>query len=54
MENGYPEYVTKSAIDGLVKKVKLPAPDEFTQDWEYEVSDSSRIPNSYMTMKISN
>ncbi|MGF0470739.1 hypothetical protein ACQQ6W_13975 [Lysinibacillus fusiformis] len=43
MENGYPEYVTKSAIDGLVKKVKLPAPDEFTQDWEYEVSDSSRI-----------
>ncbi|TQR39817.1 hypothetical protein C7Y47_01990 [Lysinibacillus sphaericus] len=43
MENVYPEYVTKSAIEGLVKKVKLPAPDEFTQDWEYEVSDSSRI-----------
>ncbi|MFJ7914707.1 MULTISPECIES: hypothetical protein [unclassified Lysinibacillus] len=43
MENLYPEYVTKSAIEGLVKKVKLPTSDEFTQDWEYEVSDSSRI-----------
>ncbi|MGG1643692.1 hypothetical protein ACIFQM_20955 [Paenibacillus sp. NRS-1782] len=43
MENIYPEYVTKSAIEGLVKKIKLPAPDEFSQDWEYEVSDSSRI-----------
>ncbi|WP_042473874.1 hypothetical protein [Bacillus ndiopicus] len=43
MENVYPEYVTKSAIEGLVKKVKLPAPDEFSQDWEYEVADSSRI-----------
>ncbi|AZK48573.1 hypothetical protein [Paenibacillus lentus] len=43
MENIYPEYVTKSAIEGLVKKIKLPAPDEFSQDWEYEVADSSRI-----------
>ncbi|GIO04062.1 hypothetical protein J31TS6_00900 [Brevibacillus reuszeri] len=43
MENVYPEYVTKRAIEGLVRKVKLPAPDEFSQDWEYEVSDSSRI-----------
>ena len=43
MENVYPKYVTKSAIEGLVKKVNLPAPDEFSQDWEYEVSDSSRI-----------
>lgn len=43
MENVYPEYVTKSAIEGLVKKVKLPAPDEFSQDWEYEVSDSSKV-----------
>lgn len=33
MENKYPEYVTKSAIEGLVKKIKLPAPDEFSQDW---------------------
>lgn len=43
MKNVYPEYVTKSAVEGLVKKIKLPAPDEFSQDWEYEVSDSSRI-----------
>lgn len=43
MENVYPEYVTKSAIEGLVKKINLPSPDEFSQDWEYEVSDSSRL-----------
>lgn len=43
MENVNPEYVTKSAIEGLVQKITLPAPDEFSQDWEYEVSDSSRI-----------
>ena len=43
MENWYPEYVTKSAVEGLVKKIKLPAPDEFSQDWEYEVSDSSKV-----------
>ncbi|WP_019637121.1 hypothetical protein [Paenibacillus fonticola] len=41
MENIYPEYVTKSAIEGLVKKI--PVPDEYSQDWEYEVADSSRI-----------
>lgn len=29
MENIYPEYVTKSAIEGLVKKIKLPSPDKF-------------------------
>jgi hypothetical protein len=43
MEDIYPKYVTKAAIDGLVEKVKLPAPDEFDQDWEYIVSDSSRL-----------
>ncbi|MGA3599133.1 hypothetical protein [Lysinibacillus agricola] len=43
MENKYPKYVTKRAIEGLVKKIKLPAPDEFSQDWEYEVSDSSKV-----------
>ncbi|GED59181.1 hypothetical protein BFO01nite_33130 [Brevibacillus formosus] len=26
-----------------VKKINLPAPNEFSQDWEYEVSDSSRV-----------
>ncbi|MED1919058.1 hypothetical protein [Brevibacillus sp. DP1.3A] len=43
MENINPKYVTRSAIEGLVKKIKLPAPKEFSQDWEYEVSDSSRV-----------
>jgi hypothetical protein len=43
MENIFPKYVTKSAIEGLVQKIKLPPPDEFSQDWEYEVSDPSRI-----------
>lgn len=39
----YPKVVTHSAIEGLVQKVNLPLPDEFSQDWEYEVSDSTRI-----------
>lgn len=43
MENTNPKYVTRSAIEGLVKKIKLPAPNEFSQDWEYKVSDSSRV-----------
>lgn len=43
MENITPKYVTRSAIEGLVKKINLPAPHEFSQDWEYEVSDSSRV-----------
>lgn len=38
-----PKYVTKEAIEGLVTKIGVPAPDEFSQDWEYEVSDASRI-----------
>ncbi|WP_020620884.1 hypothetical protein [Paenibacillus daejeonensis] len=43
MENVSPKYVTKHAIEGLVEKINLPAPDEYSQDWEYEVSDSSRL-----------
>lgn len=43
MTNVSPKYVTKSAIAGLVQKIKLPPPDQFSQDWEYEVSDPSRI-----------
>lgn len=43
MGNIHPKYVTKRAIEGLVQKVNLPSPDEFSQDWEVEVSDSSRI-----------
>lgn len=43
MGNIYPKYVTKEAIEGLVKKIKLPMSDRYSQDWEYEVSDSSRV-----------
>ncbi|SFF11302.1 hypothetical protein SAMN04487969_11480 [Paenibacillus algorifonticola] len=43
MNNSHPRYVTRSAVEGLVEKMKLPAPGEFTQDWEYEVADSTRI-----------
>lgn len=43
MENINPKFVTRSAIEGLVKKINLPTPNEFSQDWEYEVTDSSRV-----------
>lgn len=29
--------------DGFAEKLHLPEPGEFTQDWEYEVADSSRV-----------
>ena len=35
--------VTMKAINSLVKGLNLPEPGEFTQDWEYEVSDPERI-----------
>lgn len=43
MANEYPKYITQNAIEGLVQKINLPAPDEYSQDWEYEVADASRI-----------
>lgn len=43
MENIYPQYVTKEAVEGLVRKINLPMPGRYSQDWEYEVSDSSRV-----------
>lgn len=36
-------YPTKQAIESLIDKLSLPKPDEFTQDWEYEVTDVNRI-----------
>lgn len=39
----YPKYVTREAIESLVNKLSLPKPGPFTQDWEYEVSDETRI-----------
>jgi len=43
MEREYPEYVTKEAVDSLTQKLDLPKKDGFSQDWEYEVSDSSKV-----------
>ncbi|BFT70082.1 hypothetical protein [Paenibacillus sp. P36] len=42
MDN-YPKYVTREAIESLVKKLSLPKLEPFTQDWEYEVADDTRI-----------
>ncbi len=35
--------VTKKAIDNLIKKLKLPEYDKFSQDWEYEVANIERL-----------
>lgn len=43
MADKYPKYVTQTAMKGLIQKIDLPAPDEFSQDWEYEVSDAARV-----------
>jgi hypothetical protein len=43
MENVYPQYVTREAIVSLIKKLNLPSNGEYSQDWEYEVADSSRV-----------
>jgi hypothetical protein len=43
MENNYPMYVTRNVVYSLAEKLHLPEPGEFTQDWEYEVADSSRV-----------
>jgi hypothetical protein len=36
-------HATRSAIEGLAKYLRLPSPDRFSQDWEYEVADSSKV-----------
>ena len=41
MDELYPEYVTKEAIEGLVKKLNLPRPDRYSQDWEYVITSYS-------------
>ncbi|WP_379359863.1 MULTISPECIES: hypothetical protein [unclassified Paenibacillus] len=43
MENNYPKYVTREVMYKLAEKLNLPEPDEYSQDWEYEVADTSRI-----------
>lgn len=36
-------YTTKETIESLCRKLKLPKPHEYSQDWEDEVMDSQRI-----------
>lgn len=43
MGDYYPEYGTKEARESLIEKLNLPELGPYTQDWEYEVSDASRI-----------
>ncbi|WP_145046595.1 hypothetical protein [Paenibacillus xylanexedens] len=43
MEKNYPKYVTGHAVRSLCSKLNLKSQGEFTQDWEYEVADASRI-----------
>lgn len=43
MENNYPKYVTREVMYTLAEKLNLPEPDEFSQDWQYEVANTSRI-----------
>ena len=34
---------TRGIIEGLARQLNLPLPDRFSQDWEYEVADSTRV-----------
>ncbi len=34
---------TRSTIESLAKQLKLPLPDPFSQDWEYEIADPGRV-----------
>ncbi|WP_054943848.1 hypothetical protein [Paenibacillus ihuae] len=43
MENLPRYYVTNEAINSLNEKLGLPKPDKHSQDWVYEVSNSSRV-----------
>jgi hypothetical protein len=36
-------YGTKEALDSLVARFSLPPPGPFTQDWEWEFADPSRL-----------
>jgi len=36
-------HATRSTIEGLAKHLKLPLPDPFSQDWEFEVADPARV-----------
>ena len=40
--------VTREAIEKLSRELKLPEPDEFSQDWQYEVADLTRLEEFVM------
>lgn len=48
MEDPSPMYLTKEAIKNLNKKLSLPILSPYSQDWEYEQADSSRV-QEFMT-----
>ena len=39
--------VTREAIEKLSRELKLLEPDEFSQDWQYEVADLNRLEEVY-------
>ncbi|OPH61830.1 hypothetical protein BC351_00900 [Paenibacillus ferrarius] len=43
MEDMSPLYITGATIKNLVKKLNLPALHPYSQDWELESADSSRV-----------
>jgi len=43
MEDITPLYLKREAIENLYKKLNLPTLGPYSQDWEYELADSSRI-----------
>ena len=45
------KYITKKSIEGLIEKLGLPAGDEYSQDWEYEIANSNlaiKLVNDYL------
>ena len=40
--------VTREAIEKLSRELKLLEPDEFSQDWQYEVADLNRLEEFVM------
>lgn len=54
MENSFPKYVTRAAIDGLVEKLGLPEPHMYSQDWEIEITNSSRVSELISAYENSN
>jgi len=43
MEDITPKYLKKEAIENLNKKLVLPDLGPYSQDWEYELADSSKL-----------